>query len=220
MSWIRYAAAGVCGGVAVWGLGLIASPTTPETSAQQTSAPHDEALMTDALVTELRGLREAIQKLAMPSPARPGQPRSSTQPTEVTRREVMDDSIDPITMGFSELQQTLREEFAALHSGLAQAGKGGTGGLQSLLRARSTDNGASVRQFCQRANDDEQLATKELRFLTPREVLLRFGNPTHVGNGGDYWSWEIFSPDGSEANMWVRFGTGYVTVAGGDISTD
>lgn len=215
MSWIRYTAAGVCGGVVVWGLGLVASPGTPGTSAESTSAEPSEALM-----AELRGLREAIHKLALQSPARPGQPRSSTQLPEATRREVMDDSIDPITMGFDELQQTLREEFAALHSGLAHAGKGGSGGLQSLLRARSSDNGASVRQFCQRATDNEPLATKELQFLTPREVLLRFGNPTYVGSGGDYWSWESTSPDGSEANMWVRFGTGFVTIAGGDYSRE
>jgi len=215
MSWIRYTAAGVCGGVAVWGLGLIASPTTPDKSIDPSPAPRDEALM-----TELRGLREAIEKLSQQAPTRPGPAHPSTEPTGVTRQEVLDDAIDPITMGFDELQQTLREEFAALHSGLAQAGTGGNGGLQSLLRARSTDNGEAVRQLCMRADGDEQLATQELQFLTPREVLVRFGSPKYVGSGGEYWSWEAMSADGSEANMWVRFGNGYVTIAGGDISTD
>ena len=77
-----------------------------------------------------------------------------------------------------------------------------------------------MRQLCARSGNDDDAATQELRFLTPKEAMLHFGPPNHLGSGGDYWEWETSSPDGTRSNLWVRFGSGFVTIAGASQEID
>lgn len=211
MIWIRYLAAGLCGGLLAWvlGAGISQAPPHASTPISGGSAP-------DPLLTELRALRAAIEQLSQfpPTPseagAHAGERDSSTRQDA---NQTNPATSDPVVVAIDGLQQALRAEFASLRANMTATTAEETGGLQALIQTRPPDNGDAVRQLCLRAETDSEIPIRELRFLSRREILARFGTPDEVGSDGDYWSWEIKSPDGTLSYLWTRFGAGYVTVA-------
>ncbi|MAW59912.1 MAG: hypothetical protein CMJ94_03635 [Planctomycetes bacterium] len=190
---------------------LVWSVTGPGASpAARTDAGGEEAI-----VLELQRLRASVEALDRVAPgAAAAAPHAALPGAAASGGRQVD--LEPV---LRDLQQAI--------AGLADQVESGGQGVAGLKRARSmrqTANWAELQPLAELMSRDDEAADRQVRLLTPPELLARFGPPDHVWSGGDSgavtWHYErIGMVEGEEvrlAEINLRVQNGYVIESWGE----
>lgn len=189
---------------------LVWSVSAQPGGSSGSEAPGDQA----GVIAELRDLRASVEKL--------GRLPAANGPTQMAGAE-MANPVAARSPDLSPLLESLGRTLERLDQKLTGSNGGPVGLTQARELRRETDWKALL-PIAQAMTRDSQQAKRAVRFLTPTELLERFGPPFEVysskGSAAISWNYQrigIF--DGEEdtiSEVTFRIQDGYVIDAWGD----
>lgn len=169
------------------------------------------------MVLELQRLRESLE--AWQRTASPASPLAAPQGVPSAGQDRSPDLV-PVLTALEQSILGLQEQLSADGSG-----RGGAVGIPRARALKQTADWAELQPIAELFTLDEDRAKRQVRFLTPAELLSRFGPPDEVWAANDSSSVQWFygrtgvwdgEADAQVAEVCFRIQDGYVIDAWGE----